>query len=324
MSDEVSKEIDELLQAREKYSNFIARLESERTGSSERAYGKVKADYEKRLKETVKSLQSHSKHLHERLKEMQGSLQGLEAELGDRQEELEESRLRRSVGEFQDNEDWTELEERLVKAVEESETELEESRGELDRLNGIIVQVESKKEIPAVAPPPPPDIDVAPPPPPPLPTPPPPPPPPAPVEVGSAAELEPLPAVEAPPAQPSVAEPAAAVADSGDDFISLGELVLGDDDVEAGSIELEPPPAAPAGQEPAEEPASANTVGDELAFLESLSLGDESAEGTTETFSFLEQHGRGTPQTIICPHCSAANDPAEWYCTECGEELPAE
>lgn len=316
MSDEVSKEIDELLQAREKYSDFIARLESERTGSSERAYGKVKADYEKRLKETVKSLQSHSKHLHERLKEMQGSLQGLEAELGDRQEELEESRLRRSVGEFQDDEEWTELEERLVKAVQESEAELKESRGELDRLNGIIVQVESKKEIPAVAPPPPPDIDVA-------------RPPPPPVEVGSAAGPVPLPAVEAPPrppppSPPPVAEPAAASADSGDDFISLGELVLGDDDIEAGSIDLEPPPAAPARQEPADEPASANSVGDELAFLESLSLEDESTEGATETFSFLEQHGRGTPQTIICPHCSAANDPAEWYCTECGEELPAE
>jgi len=64
-------------------------------------------------------------------------------------------------------------------------------------------------------------------------------------------------------------------------------------------------------------------VGDELAFLESLSLGG-GEEGEGDSFSFLEQHGSGTPQTIICPHCAAANDPAEWYCTECGEELPAE
>lgn len=77
-------------------------------------------------------------------------------------------------------------------------------------------------------------------------------------------------------------------------------------------------------QPPAPEPGAGEPgVGDELAFLESLSL-DAGGEATHDSFSFLEQHGSGTPQTIICPHCSAANDPAEWYCTECGEELPAE
>jgi len=84
--------------------------------------------------------------------------------------------------------------------------------------------------------------------------------------------------------------------------------------------------------EPPEGPAVPESGGeggvtDELAFLESLSLGGGAAEapkGDPESFTFLEQHGSGTPQTIICPQCSAANDPAEWYCTECGEELPAE
>ena len=97
-------------------------------------------------------------------------------------------------------------------------------------------------------------------------------------------------------------------------------------------MEPAPAPATPAqpaepsggGGEGSEGGGGGGAVGDELAFLESLSLGDDAPASDAESFSFLEQHGQGTPQTIICPHCSAANDPAEWYCTECGEELPAE
>jgi hypothetical protein len=159
---------------------------------------------------------------------------------------------------------------------------------------------------------------------------------------------EPPPEVEPPPPQPEPAPPPPeplprepvfeapaepevagvdAVASADDGYLSLGELVLEDRDL--GDILSEPPPVEAAPEKPAE-PAPAPqpeaeggdaAVGDELAFLESLSLGsDDESEG----FSLFEQRGSGTPQTIICPHCSAANDPAEWYCTECGEELPAE
>ncbi len=106
-----------------------------------------------------------------------------------------------------------------------------------------------------------------------------------------------------------------AAADEG--YLSLEELVLEDKSPDEAVVKEKPEEAAKEAAAGGEEAA----VGDELAFLESLSLsgGEES-----QSFSFLERHGSGTPQTIICPHCSAANDPAEWYCTECGEELPAE
>jgi hypothetical protein len=138
------------------------------------------------------------------------------------------------------------------------------------------------------------------------------------------------------PPEPEVAD------DEG--FLSLEELVLEDRAPEEfgippeSAISSEPmvehmAPMEPAGAAPPPEPPPGEPgVGDELAFLESLSLGGGGGEGggggggeaASDSFSFLEQHGSGTPQTIICPHCSAANDPAEWYCTECGEELPAE
>lgn len=150
-----------------------------------------------------------------------------------------------------------------------------------------------------------------------------------PIEEAPAAEpmLEPPPREQRRPREPEVAEAGAGHGDEG--YLSLGDLVLEDSDLdevlsERGQAQpeklAEPEPSVP---EPsaASEAEEGAEVGDELAFLESLSLGaDEESEG----FSFLEQRGSGTPQTIICPHCSAANDPAEWYCTECGEELPAE
>lgn len=150
-----------------------------------------------------------------------------------------------------------------------------------------------------------------------------------PIEEAPAAEPmpEPPPREQRRPREPEVAEAGAGRGDEG--YLSLGDLVLEDSDLDEVLSEraqaqpeklTEPEFSAP---EPsaASEAEEGAEVGDELAFLESLSLGaDEESEG----FSFLEQRGSGTPQTIICPHCSAANDPAEWYCTECGEELPAE
>ncbi|MGD8868195.1 MAG: hypothetical protein PVI01_11205 [Gemmatimonadales bacterium] len=154
-----------------------------------------------------------------------------------------------------------------------------------------------------------------------------------PIEETPPAEPMPEPPRREPPRarQPEVAEAGAGRGDEG--YLSLGDLVLEDSDLdevlsERAQVQPEkrtepessavPEEAKEGADEGAEEGAE---VGDELAFLESLSLGaDEESEG----FSFLEQRGSGTPQTIICPHCSAANDPAEWYCTECGEELPAE
>ena len=110
-----------------------------------------------------------------------------------------------------------------------------------------------------------------------------------------------------------------------DGLISLEELVLEDEDMQEVRVKAEPTAAeaepTAAESEPPAKAEGGEGVGDELAFLESLSLGNSEE---AESFTFLEQRGSGTPQTIICPHCSAANDPAEWYCTECGEELPAE
>ena len=293
MAEDVMKEVDKLLKDREKFEGWLARLESEKSASSKQAYDRVRGDYDKRLQEILGKLRTHAQALEQRISSLQNSLGELEGDHSDRKEKLDEARLRRSVGEFEDEKEWSKLEARLKSHLEETEGQLASTNKEIGRLKEIVAQV-------SVAEP-------------------------------AAAEPEPEPGPEpeqakSPAAEPEV-EPAptavAAPADEG--HVSLGELVLEDEDF--SGLDLEPAAAAkpePAKAEPgaAEPEASGGDVGDELAFLESLSLG--SGE-TAESFSFLEDRGTsGTPQTIICPHCSAANDPAEWYCTECGEELPAE
>ncbi|UCC47687.1 MAG: hypothetical protein JSV41_09350 [Gemmatimonadota bacterium] len=284
MSDDVSRELDQLLRDREKYENWLSRLESERSKATAEAYSRVHGDYQQRLDEVVAKLQAHSEAVQDRLHELEQKVVDLEGERALRAEKLDEARLRRSVGELRDDNEWADLEKRLASSVQKADQELTRARTEIDRLRDVVAQVRPAPAAPRPTPP----REAA-------PTPPPRP---------------------APPPQP---EPEA---EGG--FLSLEELVLEDKDVvieEPAPLAAEPvapPPSEPAFPEPlAAEPG----VGDELAFLESLSLGG-SEEGNS--FSFLEQHGSGTPQTIICPHCSAANDPAEWYCTECGEELPAE
>jgi hypothetical protein len=316
MPGDVSKEVDQLLKDREKYESWLSRLESERGNTNARAFDKVRGDYQQRLDEVVAKLQAHSEGVAAKLRSMEQRLGELEGERLAHSEQLDEARLRRSVGEYRDDNEWAELENRLFATVQQAESEIEGARAEMGRLSQIMSTVNAAESQPVAAPPPPQPEPVA------------PPPQPAPV----AAPPPPPPPQPQPEPEPLVAGP------EGDDegFLSLEELVLEDAAPEDfGPLPDAPPPPPPAPPAPgpmAAEPVIAEPaapepgVGDELAFLESLSLGAGEGEesASPDSFSFLEQHGSGTPQTIICPHCSAANDPAEWYCTECGEELPAE
>ena len=310
MSDDVSREVDQLLRDREKYEAWLKRLESEKSKATTEAYSRVRADYQQRLDDVVGKLRSHSETVQRKLQQLEQRVVDVEGERALRAEKLDEARLRRSVGEYRDDNEWAELEKRLASSLRQADQELTSVRTEIDRLRGIVAHVRTAEARPAAA------AQPA-------------------GEEAPAAPPQPVPRrAAAPPPEPAPqprAEPVAASPPGGEEaeegFLSLEELVLEDKDVEA----MGPPPqAAPASSrglppEPVQpEPAGAEPgVGDELAFLESLSLGG-GEEGEGDSFSFLEEHGSGTPQTIICPHCAAANDPAEWYCTECGEELPAE
>jgi len=303
MADDVMHEVDQLLKDREKYEAWLNRLESEKTGASGPAYEKVRVDYQERLEEVLGKLRAHSESIQSKLKGLENKVAEVDSQRSGRSEKLDEAQLRRSVGEYEDEKEWKKLESELVGSLKESEKELETVRAEIGRLEEIVAQVKGAEARPAAAKP---ERK----------------PEPAPEPEPVVVEPEPEPVAVASEPEPAQ-EPAAARSGDGlgDDegLISLEELVLEDEDMKEVSVKAEPTAAEPSSTEKAE--SAEGGVGDELAFLESLSLGGNEE---AESFTFLEQRGSGTPQTIICPHCSAANDPAEWYCTECGEELPAE
>lgn len=314
MSEDVTREVDQLLKDREKYQSWLDRLTtSTNATASQQAFERVRQDYQQRLDEVVVKLRAHSDALKAKLKEAEREVADLDKERGNRSEKLDEARLRHSVGEYSDGDEWKDLEGRLLGALQESEKDLEKARADIARLEQILASVQGADAKPKA--------EAAP-------------------KAAATPQAKPRAAAEAttpiaPPTPPPPAkrpaaqkpvEPQAAEAPTGpapddDGYLSLEELVLEDKSPEEAVIKPNASAQQAGTDQESAAPGEGAAVGDELAFLESLSLsgGDES-----ESFSFLERHGSGTPQTIICPHCSAANDPAEWYCTECGEELPAE
>ncbi len=335
MSEDVTREVDQLLKDREKYESWLERLKSSKDATaSQQAFDRVRQDYQQRLDEVVGKLRAHCDTIRARLEEAERKVADVDKEREARAEKLEEARLRHAVGEYGDGGEWKDLEGRLLASLRESEKELELARVDIAQLQETLASVEGagappKPKTPAKAEPPKaepetkaeapsgaarapeakaePDAPAK------TPTPPaartakpPPTPPPSPRQA---------------PAEPGAAEAPVEPELEDEGYLSLEELVLEDKSPEEAVIRPQGHQEAGVGREEKAAEGEGGAVGDELAFLESLSLGGGEE---SESFSFLERHGSGTPQTIICPHCSAANDPAEWYCTECGEELPAE
>ena len=149
MSDDAQREVDQLLKDRDTYVAWLKRLESERTATTERAFERVRGDYERRLAEVDEKLRSHTAGVEGKLRQLQARAAELESERATRAEQLDEAQLRRSVGEFRDDKEWAKLESRLLSAVRECERELEGVTAESDRLREIVVLVKGAGARPA-------------------------------------------------------------------------------------------------------------------------------------------------------------------------------
>jgi predicted nucleic acid-binding Zn-ribbon protein len=142
MSEDVSRDVDQLLRDREKYESWLERLEAEKDKATSQAYDRVRSDYQKRLGEVVAQLKAHGEALRNRLSDVEGRVSELEGQREGCQEKLDEARLRRMVGEFTNDPEWQELEGRLVSELEEADRQLGEARSEIHHLNEIVSQVD--------------------------------------------------------------------------------------------------------------------------------------------------------------------------------------
>ncbi len=142
MADDVQREVDGLLKEREKYEAFIKRLESEKATTTERAYARVRGDYARRLREVEEKLGAHGNSLQGKLRQLSSKVSQLEARREQQAEELDEAQLRRNVGEYPDDKEWSELESRMLTSLRETERDLESARSEIGRLQEIVASVQ--------------------------------------------------------------------------------------------------------------------------------------------------------------------------------------
>jgi hypothetical protein len=311
-------QVDELLQQRQKYEQWLAKLDQAGSRAPASVRNKVRADYQARLEAVVAELGTHVESIEAALAGRRETVAGLDARRADVEERLAEAEVRHAVGEYSDDE-WSAVASEAQAVLDDLAGRLAGEQAEIARLN----EVQRLVTRPAGAPPEPVAAPAA-------------PPASAPVSTGPDLTLitepdlsserrgTPEPSEPATPLRLVEDETPAAASDSGVQPIGAPRFV----------------PRTPMPSRPVAAPRPAAPA-DELAFLKSVT-GDapqrkvvpvrkpgESAPAAVETPAAStpdtgEAASRSTQQkTLKCGECGTLNRPTEWYCERCGAELAA-
>lgn len=306
-------QVDELLQQRQKYEQWLAKLDGAGTRAPEAVRTKVRSDYQARLEAVVAELGTHVESIDAALTSRRETVAGLDARRADVEERLAEAEVRHSVGEYSDDE-WSAVASEAQAVLDDLAGRLAGEQAEIARLSEVqrLVTKPAAVAQEPVAPAPPeplaaPMTDLA------LIT-----------EPDFSAEAGGGREDDAPASTLRLVEDEAVPADSGVQPIGAPKFVPR---TPMPTRPLSPRPPAPA---------------DELAFLKSVT-GDapqrkvvqvrkpgEGAPAAVETPATSqpeaggESSARGTQQkTLKCGECGTLNRPTEWYCERCGAELAA-
>jgi len=305
-------QVDELLQQRQKYEQWLAKLDEAGTRAPESVRNKVRSDYQARLEAVVAELGTHVESIEAALSGRRETVAGLDARRADVEERLAEAEVRHAVGEYSDDE-WSAVASEAQAVLDDLAGRLAGEQAEIARLTEVQRLVTKPAAPPAPVAPPSPEPVSAP-----------------------TAELALItePDISAdshggqdeatPPSTLRLMEDEAAPADGGVQPVGAPRFVPR---TPMPTRPLSPRPAAPA---------------DELAFLKSVT-GDapqrkvipvrkpgEGAPAAVETPATSpsdaggESATRGSQQkTLKCGECGTLNRPTEWYCERCGAELAA-
>jgi hypothetical protein len=285
-------QVDHLLQQREQYEQWLARLDGSGSKAPEPVRKKVRGDYEARLESVVSELRSHASAVEGALSGHQDSLSTLEARRTDIEERLAEAEIRHSVGEYTDDE-WGAVGSEAESALEEIGRRIAAEQGEITRLSAVLHLVAK----PAAPPAPAPVARVA-------------TPMPAPAAVEPEAPAQPVSGAprfvpKTPGATPRATPPAPPRQAAPVDELAFLKSVTGEhptrkmpakkvtDSGPMRAVDVAPPP--PVVVEPeAEASAPAARPG-----------------------------APSNAKTLKCGECGTLNRPTEWYCERCGAELAA-
>ena len=99
-------QVDELLQQRQKYEEWLAKLDQAGSRAPEAVRKKVRADYQARLEAVVAELGTHVDAIEGALATRREHVAALDLRRSDVEERLAEAEVRHTVGEYTDDE-WS-------------------------------------------------------------------------------------------------------------------------------------------------------------------------------------------------------------------------
>lgn len=308
--------VERLLEQQRQYQDWLDRLDQEAKGAApSHVAERVRADYAARLEEVNSELREHEDTLRQSLADVKVRLEGLQKQHVERTDELAEARLRRQVGEY-DEERFEEVSVRCKAQLAELTKAITAADKDIERYEEILRQIEGEAE----------------------------------EEAEVIEEL--TPAEE--PEEKAVEARAAAPAPEGDARGGKSKRQAPAEDVDELAFlrsitaeEAEPAEPAPP-REPASRRASAPAMPLPAAAAEPAPAAppepvEEAAPappppppappapapppkarrgGGAEPPREAEE-GAPEGRTLVCTECGTKNLPTEWYCEKCGAELSA-
>jgi len=140
--------IQRLLDERQQIQIWLQRLTMASDTTPEPVRARVRADYERRLGEVMKELQTHESELHTTMNRLETTRAGLARQETEAAERLAEAELRHAVGEYDEGQ-WRQVHADLLGALVKFREELKQCDDEIGRLEEVMSLIE-------VPPPPPP------------------------------------------------------------------------------------------------------------------------------------------------------------------------
>ena len=297
--------IEELLQQRAKFEDWLAKLDESQKLASEAVRDRVRQDYEKRLTAVVDELRGHADAVANQLAELRNTQSDLTSKQEASEEALAEAELRHAVGEYTEDE-WEKLSAESSEALAEVKQQLGQVNGEIDRL----AEVQALIAAPVPAP-------------------------------GKGKR----PGKKAPVYNSESWVPdAQQAAGQRENLTPPTPLDAAEAEADVGRRKVGAPKFVPRGKgKPGGKPktlrfptggaaaAAGGAEVDELDFLKSVSEdavrgpspdrasgGHERPEVEAEDVDEPASKGQ---KTLKCPECGGQNLPTEWYCESCGAEL---
>jgi len=288
-------QVDHLLQQREQYEQWLARLDGTGAKAPDAVRQKVRTDYQARLDAVLVELRSHASSVEMALSGHTEALASLEARQADVQERLAEAEIRHAVGEYTDDE-WGAVGAEAEAALDEIGRRIGAEQGEITRLSAVLHLVAKP-----ATPPPAPTLRV--------PTPMPEPAAPEPEAPSAPVSGAPRFVPKTPGAMPRAATPMPAPPrpTAPVDELAFLKSVTGEQQVPR--------------KMPARKPSDSGQ-------MRAIDVAQEppavALDGGQEEAALSSRPGAGTnAKTLKCGECGTLNRPTEWYCERCGAELAA-